>query len=718
VPGPRMRFTIRHWLSLLVVVSMLAPLAVTFAMMFNIYGREATLIEQRRIETARALMQAVDRELSHARGTLQTLSAAPALASANLRDFYAQAMATRAVYPKSNFVLSDASGQQLLNTLRPFGAPLPRHGNPAQMRAVFATAQPVISDLYLGGVTHQPVISIDVPVMREGKVVYDLSMGVLPAQLSDILARQHVEADSVAAIFDSRGMVVARTWEQDRYIGHSGAADLVRRMREVTEDSIETRTLEGIPVDSAFSRSSVSGWSVAIGVPSAVLARERETMFTRLLGTAALSLLAGLALAAIVAERIARPIRALQPQAQALGQGKPVLPLEQGLKEADDVARELAAASQLLLRRTIERDRAERAERELRVLQEQLQMSDAFQRRLFDEAPDAVLLVDAGGHIMRASLAAEQVFGYTNEQLTRLRVEDLMPQEMAAGHAARRAAYAAAPKARSMGKDIPLLARRADGSSFPVEVALSPLGEAAGGMVLATVRDVSQARQDQALVQAALREKETLLKELYHRVKNNLQVIASMVGMQGRACPDPMAKTALEEASGRVRAMALVHEKLYQSGDLSSIALDGYIAELCARLGEAANAGARGIVIECQAEPVKIGLDMAVPLGLVLNELVSNCLKHAFPDGRRGHVVVQLVRTGERLRLSVRDDGIGMALAQAGTFPRTLGLRLVTALSAQLDGEFSLETRDGTVASLVLPWPELGAADLPRRKNA
>lgn len=717
MPRSGIRFTIRHWLSLLVVVSMLPVLAATAVMVLDIIDRETALIEQRRIETARALMQAVDRELAHARGTLQTLAAAPVLTDGDLRAFYSHAVAARALYPKSNFVLSDSSGQQILNTLRPFGASLPHHGNPVQLHAVFASAQPAISDLYLGGVTRQPVISIDVPVLRNGKVVYDLSMGLLPAQFLEILGKQRIDAASVAAIFDSRGVIVARTWDQDRFVGRTGAPSLIRRMREVTEDSIETRTLEGIAVVSAFSRSSISGWSVAIGVPSAVLARKRHAEFTRLLTIAAVSLLAGLALAASVAEGIARPIRALRPHARALGEGKAVGPQALRLKEADDVAADMTAASQLLLRRTVERDRAEQAERDLRSLQDQLLMSEAFQRRLFDESPDAVLLVGADGHIARASIAAEQMFGYSKEQLVGMGVESLMPAQLAAGHVAHGAAYAAAPLARMMGKDRHLLARRANGDSFPVEVALSPLGEASGGMVLATVRDVSQARQDQAMVQAALREKETLLKELYHRVKNNLQVISSMIGMQARVCPDPMAKRALEEASGRVRAMALVHEKLYQSGDLSSIELDGYIAELCKRLGEAANAGARGIVLECQAEPVKVGLDMAVPLGLVLNELVTNCLKHAFPDGTSGRVVVALARAGERMRLSVRDNGIGMPTQAIGTMPTTLGLRLVSALSAQLDGQFSLESHQGTTAILVLPWPETRAADPSPRKQ-
>ena len=215
------------------------------------------------------------------------------------------------------------------------------------------------------------------------------------------------------------------------------------------------------------------------------------------------------------------------------------------------------------------------------------------------------------------------------------------------------------------------------------------------------VEGENRIRQKEQAISAALQEKDTLLRELYHRVKNNLQVISSLFSLQLRTLPDGEARLALQESADRVRAMALVHEKLYQSKNLSSIALDDYIGDLCHQLGNAAGAAERGIALEASAQPVEVGLQVAVPLGLVLNELLANSLRHGFPEGRRGHIAVHLACGADRaLSLTVTDDGVGLPPGMNIAASRTLGLKLVQALASQLDGSFSLESRDGTVARL------------------
>lgn len=697
-------FTIRKWLFLLVVACIMPTVMMTGVLVYHAYNRERVSGERTRIETARALMQAVDRELSSAEGMLQALATSPYLVSGDLAAFYAQAKEVLQYRPNNNFVLSDASGQQLINTLLPLNAALPHHGNPDQLRRVFDTARPVVSDLYLGGVTRRPIISIDVPVVRNDRVIYDLAMGFFPQRLGDILRLQRLPGDWVAAIFDSRGVVVARTQEYARFVGHKGSPELVRRMAEVAEDSIDSITLEGIPVISSFSRSAISNWTVAIGVPRANIAKELWTSVAWIIGAAMLSLLVGLALAKIVADRISRSIHELLTPAMALGYGVPIAIPALDLKEANDVAQALVKASQLLRERTVERDLAEKAERELRATQQQLEHSEAFQRRIFEEAPDAILLVSQSGRIVRANMEAEAIFGYTNEQLLALSIEDLMPDQFRQHHQAARTSYFSNLEQQQMGGGKRFLGRRSDGTVFPVDVMLSQLRSSEENLAIATVRDITELRRSEERTNAALREKETLLKELYHRVKNNLQVIASMINLQERAIPDHATRFALKDAADRVRAMALVHEKLYQSSDLSSIALDDYIAQLCRQLGTAAAADRRGIVLVTEVEPVEIGLDIAIPLGLVLNELISNSLKHAFPAGRRGRIAVRLERESDAtMRLTVSDDGIGLPPGMTPTFTPSLGLKLVAALAAQLDGDFSLETRQGTVASLTFP---------------
>lgn len=235
----------------------------------------------------------------------------------------------------------------------------------------------------------------------------------------------------------------------------------------------------------------------------------------------------------------------------------------------------------------------------------------------------------------------------------------------------------------------------------------NPLPERA--LLIVTVRDVSAGWEQEEALRKALEDKNTLLKELYHRVKNNLQLVISLFNLQARTLKDGRAQRALLEAANRVRAMSLVHERLYQSRTLGTIRLDEYVGELSDQLASAGSARQRGIALALDVAPVDVGLDLAVPLGLLLNELVSNSLKHAFPDGRSGTIHVSVAQEpGEgsdadeqTLRLTVRDNGIGLPPDANGTSPQTLGLRLVSALSEGLHARLVLENRGGACIMLV-----------------
>jgi two-component sensor histidine kinase len=199
-----------------------------------------------------------------------------------------------------------------------------------------------------------------------------------------------------------------------------------------------------------------------------------------------------------------------------------------------------------------------------------------------------------------------------------------------------------------------------------------------------------------------------------------------MFNLQVCTLSDNPARQALLEAAGRVRAIALVHERLYQSRTLSSIALDDYMTELCEQLARAASATQRGIAVRVEAEAVQVGLDVAVALGLLLNELVSNSLEHAFPEGRGGHILARVARNeddtqgdtqGCAMRLTVRDDGVGLPADFDRTSTHTLGLKLVFALSEQLRARFMIENCGGVLATLIFSMPD-AAADSARRREA
>ena len=224
----------------------------------------------------------------------------------------------------------------------------PCRGNLVQLRRLFETGQPAISDLFVGQVMRRPIIALDVPVRRGDKVAFALALGIFPERLGEILARQKIPPDWVVAIFDSQGAIVARTRAAEQFVGQKGAPALVQRMAQVAEGRIETETLEGIPVVTVFSRSAVSRWSVAIGIPRGSLTSALWTPISMIIVGAVVLLLLGIVMAQRVGSRIAGSIRGLIPPAAALGRGDPVVVPPLHLREADDVGRELVNASERL----------------------------------------------------------------------------------------------------------------------------------------------------------------------------------------------------------------------------------------------------------------------------------------------------------------------------------------------------------------------------------
>jgi len=340
--------TIQRQLVRLVAASVV-PAALAAALLIGYsYDRQRALIEDRTLDIARALAQTVDRELASAQAALSVLATSPYLASGDLAAFHRQAQDAIRDLRGDIFVLSDASGQQLINTLVPFGSALPLRGNLAEVRRVFETGEAVISDLFVGRVARRPLITVDVPVRRGDRVAFSLAMGFLPQRLGQILTRQKIPPGWVVSILDSQGTIVARTRAAEQFVGQKGPPALVQRMARVAEGRVETETLEGIAVVAFFSRSAVSHWSVAIGVPHSSIPSAFWTPVSWIIAGAVVLLASGIVMAQRVGARIARSIHGLIPPAAALGRGDPVVVPPLHLREADDVGRELVNASERL----------------------------------------------------------------------------------------------------------------------------------------------------------------------------------------------------------------------------------------------------------------------------------------------------------------------------------------------------------------------------------
>lgn len=222
-------------------------------------------------------------------------------------------------------------------------------------------------------------------------------------------------------------------------------------------------------------------------------------------------------------------------------------------------------------------------------------------------------------------------------------------------------------------------------------------------------KEIAERQKAEKAIRTSLQEKEVLLREIHHRVKNNLQVISSILSLQGRKFDDPRYRNSFGECQNRVRTMALVHEKLYLSPSLSAIDLAEEVRDLVSML--ASSHASPNVRLEVQADSTFSDIDTAVPIGLLVNELVSNSLKHAFPGGRRGRIHVTLRRLGpERLLLSVRDDGAGLPKDFAWESANSLGLTTIQALARQIRAQVEVRRQGGAEFVLTFPVSHNGCA--------
>jgi len=216
---------------------------------------------------------------------------------------------------------------------------------------------------------------------------------------------------------------------------------------------------------------------------------------------------------------------------------------------------------------------------------------------------------------------------------------------------------------------------------------------------LISIRDITKIKEYEKSLKKALIEKETLLKEIHHRVKNNLQIIISLINLQAQKAED---KELLKETTNRIRAIARVHEKFYQSEDLASINLKEYIKDIISELK--ATYKLPRIKFNIQIQDIKLTINQAIPCGLIINETLTNSMKHAFPD-REGTITVKAYKSRDSINLIMEDDGIGFPEGFKPEECETMGMRLIYALTRQIDGEIKIKGEKGVKIELKIPIP-------------
>lgn len=321
-----------------------------------------------------------------------------------------------------------------------------------------------------------------------------------------------------------------------------------------------------------------------------------------------------------------------------------------------------------------------------------------------DASPNGMVMTDQQGKIILVNSTAEALFGYKREEMLGQSIEILIPVSHRAHHPVLRSEYLKNPSTRAMGHGRDLYGLHKSGKEFPVEVGLNPIQTPRGMMVLASVIDITERKQQEELLKSALKEKELLLAEIHHRVKNNLQIIDSLLGMQSEKLPDETAVSVFKESQNRVKSMALIHQILYESLDFSRIDFSSFIQLLTDNLSISYALNAEKIGITIDADQVHLPIDISIPLALILNELCTNAMKYAFTENRRGQIKICLKQqTAEQLLVSVSDNGVGIPDDLDIENTTSLGLQLVQLLSEQISAELTIHRKKPTCFTLKVP---------------
>lgn len=310
-------------------------------------------------------------------------------------------------------------------------------------------------------------------------------------------------------------------------------------------------------------------------------------------------------------------------------------------------------------------------------------------RNFFDNSMDAVVLSIPDGPILNANSAAEKMFGYTREEICKLGRNGIADDQ---NPNFQKLLNIREHKGKVNGEHYFI---KKDGTKFLAEISASVYNDKNGNKRSSIIiRDITERKKAEYQMKISLNEKEVLIREIHHRVKNNLQIIASLLHLQ-ECTVDSDVAAVLRESEGRVRSMATIHENLYQSPTFNDINIKNYIEKLLYDILYTYGISKGKIKTDLDIQDIKLNIDTAIPLGLVINELVTNIVKYAFND-MGGTITIKLKSYPNGMELIIADDGIGLPEDIDIENSETLGLQLINNLINQIDGELKIDNADGT----------------------
>jgi PAS domain S-box-containing protein len=334
----------------------------------------------------------------------------------------------------------------------------------------------------------------------------------------------------------------------------------------------------------------------------------------------------------------------------------------------------------------IERDISDRKESE-----EALKQREGLFSKLFNSSPIGIALLNEHREVEMVNDGFEHLFGYRENELKGLELDKLIVPEKRHDEAVRltessKVTEVTEKRIRKDGTILDVIIY-----AVPVVVEKSIVG------IYGIYVDITDRKKAEEQVRKSLREKEMLLAEVHHRVKNNLAVITGLLELQSYSAKDENAKRILKDSQMRVNSIAMVHEKLYQSDDFSEVDINQYFKELTDVIHRTMKRSDVNIHIELDIIPVKLPIIQAIPCGLLLNEIITNSYKHAFTGRKSGNITVSLSNPCGKLLLQIKDDGIGLPDEPRGSIHTSLGMTLIKTLSKQLNASFDYRSEDGAV---------------------
>lgn len=322
-----------------------------------------------------------------------------------------------------------------------------------------------------------------------------------------------------------------------------------------------------------------------------------------------------------------------------------------------------------------------------------LKRSEETYRTLAENAHDIIFIISLEDRVEYVNKFAANILGFEPEELVGKLRQNLFPMDISEKQ--KRSIDLAIDTQSPVRSESKLALPRCE---MWLDTSIIPLKDKKDKIfaVMGISRDVTHQKQVEDALRSSLNEKEILLKEIHHRVKNNMQIISSLINLQSNYATDEATVKMFEDSKNRIRSMALIHEKLYMSDDISMIEFSEYITNLATKLLEFYGLKSSLITLKVKSDNIILGIESAIPCGLIINELVSNSIKYAFPNERKGNITIKMNIEDEYYVLIVEDDGVGFSEGIDFLNPQTLGLQIVHTLTQQIGGTIKLENNGFT----------------------